>query len=307
MKLLIGSYNQNIYEVEINEREQKFSASEIYLEVSKPSYLINYKDELAFINMEDETQILTIGNKKVSLGSDTACHLSYDQTNSLFYTSHYHAGVLKVIKEINNEFRVIDTYSYGDNAKIHFASYIDNLSLTGVCDLGNDNFHLYEVVTDKLVSKASFAFPKGSGPRHFVHHHNKPIIYVITEHTAEIYVLQYQNEVLTLLHTVSLQQGDASAIRITNDGKFLYGADRKDNSISAYEILSDGFLIPTQVMETFGIHPRDFNISLDEKWVVVANMESNNLSLYSRDRQSGSLILVDKDYPLDSGAVILFR
>lgn len=306
MKLLIGSYDENIYEVTIDVDSQRFIKKELFASKTKPSYITPYKDDIAYIYMEEDIQFAKIGKEKVSLKSDTSCHINYDKRNNVFYTSHYHSGILNVLSNNEGSWIVKDTLNYKENSKIHFAEWIDFIELTGVCDLGDDKLHLYQFIDNELRLKTSFEFPENSGPRHFVSHHSLPIIYVVTEYSSKVFVLEYKKGKLNLLHTVSLEKGDSAAIRITNDSKFLYASDRKSNTISGFEVLDDGFLIPIQVISTFGDHPRDFNISLDERWLVAANMNSNNLTLYSRDLQSGSLILVDEDFEINSPATVLF-
>ena len=48
--------------------------------------------------------------------------------------------------------------------------------------------------------------------------------------------------------------------------------------------------------ETFGIVPRDFHLSKDERFVVIGHQESDNLTLYERDSETGTLTLCQKDF-----------
>ncbi|HHW80043.1 MAG TPA: lactonase family protein [Acholeplasmataceae bacterium] len=307
MKILIGSYNENIYEVEVNLKTNKFTSSTIFKNVGKPSYIIPFDNDYAFIHIKDNIQYVRIKDQDISLGNDTSCHLSYDEKNKLFYSSHYHSGNLYVLSENNdNSFEVLDKYQYTENSHIHFAMYIPTLDLLGVCDLGDNKLHLYEVINEKLVLKTSFTFEKGTGPRHFSYHKNLPLIYVICEHSGEIITLQYKDETLSNIQQVDLPKGASSAIRISKESTHLYAADRISNTISTFEIIEDGLLIKSQTISTQGDHPRDFNLSFDERFLVVANMNSNNLTLYERDAESGSLILLDENFELNSGASVLF-
>ncbi|HLT00136.1 MAG TPA: beta-propeller fold lactonase family protein, partial [Acholeplasma sp.] len=47
-----------------------------------------------------------------------------------------------------------------------------------------------------------------------------------------------------------------------------------------------------RIYNTQGKHPRDFNLSLDESNIVVGNMHSNNLSVFSRNTETGELKFV---------------
>jgi 6-phosphogluconolactonase len=50
-----------------------------------------------------------------------------------------------------------------------------------------------------------------------------------------------------------------------------------------------------QNIPTYGKHPRDFNLSSDGKFIVVANMNSDNLTLFGRNPDNGRLIVLQKD------------
>lgn len=301
MRFLIGSYKENIYEVTIDKKNGKFLESKVLIEASKPSYLSTEYEDLSYIHMIDNSQYVKIGNHDINLGSDTSCHISFDKVNNLFYSSHYHTGSLFVL----NKDKLIKRYSYTDHSHIHYAMFIPNLNLLGVCDLGDNKFFLYNVINNELVLNSEFSFNENTGPRHFVYHKTLPLIYVVMEHSAEIVVLSYQDNTLEAIQTVFLPSGMASAIRISKNSKFIYAADRKSNTISSYEIIDDGFLIPLQVISTNGEHPRDFNLSLDEKFLVAANMNSNTLTLYERDLESGSLILLDENFSINAPAVVI--
>lgn len=306
MKLLVGSYNKDIYEVEFSKKDGKFLEKELFAGVDKPSYVIPYRDTYAYIYMKEGLQYVKVGNEDVLIGDDASCHLSYDKRNELIYSSHYHTGNLYLLSKKTGKWDVLEKYQFTENSHIHFAEFINSLGLLGVCDLGENKIHLYEVNNKKLALKTSFEFNSISGPRHFVVHKTKPIIYVILEHSGEIVSLYYEDGTLTELQNVSLAGRSAAAIRISNNGKFVYTSERDNNTISSFEILEDGFLIPLQTIETFGKHPRDFNLSPDGEFVIAGNMHSNTLSLYERDLSSGSLILLEKDYEINEPASILF-
>lgn len=306
MKLLVGSYQENIYEITINQKKHSFETSILFNDVSKPSYLIPYKDSIAFIHMKDDIQYIRIGEQDVSLGNDTSCHLSYDNKNELIYSSHYQTGSLFVLHQNKNKWEVLERLTYQDHSHIHFAQFIPTIDLLGVCDLGDDMFYLYAVIEKKLVLKTSFKFEPKTGPRHFVYHNTLPIIYVICEHSGEVITLEYNDFELNEVQRVQLPKGSSAAIRISKDNLYLYASDRLSNTISSFEIIEDGLLMPLQTIETFGDHPRDFNLSLDERYLVVANMNSDELSLYERDLESGSLILLEKGFSVNKGSSVLF-
>ncbi|MBF1725567.1 MAG: beta-propeller fold lactonase family protein, partial [Streptococcus sp.] len=57
-----------------------------------------------------------------------------------------------------------------------------------------------------------------------------------------------------------------------------------------------GLLTLVQTVDSYGSVPRDFNLSNDETYIVVGHQESDNLTLFKRDLESGQLTLLQKDF-----------
>jgi len=297
MKILIGTYNKNIYNLEVI--DDKIKNIKILNEAIKPSYLVK-GENLAYLHNINNIQHLKIGDENLNL-SQRACHLSYDNIHKLFYVSFYHDGILKVIGK-SEKWEIIETKTYEKHSKIHYANFIKPLNLLGVCDLGDNKFFLYEINDKKLVFKTSYSL-KNFGPRHFVYHKTKPIIYIINELVASISVLKYENGALSEIQNIKLSNGAAAAIRITDDNKYLLASVRDSNFLFSFQVERDGTLNLIQKISTYGDHPRDFNLILNDSYVLLANMHSDNLTLYSL--KDGILTLKDYDVFLEKGSCVI--
>jgi 6-phosphogluconolactonase len=78
-------------------------------------------------------------------------------------------------------------------------------------------------------------------------------------------------------------------VKITPNGKFLYGTNRGHDSLAAYSIGDDGKLTLIEVVPSRGAGPQNLLISPDGKWLLCANMPGNNLSLYAIDQKTGKI------------------
>lgn len=301
MGILIGSYNKNIYEVKIDKENDKIVSSKPVIEAIKPSYLVDY-NTLSYLHSKDNLQYVKIDDKDILL-TEGAAHLSYDSKNNNFYTSHYHDGLLKVIGRKNGYWEVSQSIKFSDHSHIHFAKYIESIDLVGVCDLGDDKVFLYENIDGNLKLKTFYKFEDGVGPRHFIENKELNIIYVINELKPSVSILKYENEELVLLDHIELIEGAGSAIRITKDNKFLYAAVRFTNYIFGFKIKENGLLDIIQKVHTKGDHPRDFNLVLNDNYLLVANMKSNNLTLFKV--VNGRLYLTHENYEFDAGASVI--
>ena len=87
-----------------------------------------------------------------------------------------------------------------------------------------------------------------------------------------------------------------AAIRISADGKFLYASNRGHDSLVVYAVSEDGETLSlVEYVPTEGNIPRDFNLDPSGQFVIVAHQDSDNLTLFERDAETGKLTLLQKD------------
>jgi 6-phosphogluconolactonase len=78
-------------------------------------------------------------------------------------------------------------------------------------------------------------------------------------------------------------------IRLSADGKYLYGSNRGHDSLVVFKVKGDGNLDYIQHIDSGGKHPRHFSITPDGARLIAANRDSNNLVIYNRDIATGKL------------------
>lgn len=77
-----------------------------------------------------------------------------------------------------------------------------------------------------------------------------------------------------------------AAIRISSDGKFLYASNRGHDSLAIYKVSPLGTKLESiGWTKTEGHIPRDFNFNKTEDYIIVAHQESDNLTLFLRDKK----------------------
>ena len=110
-----------------------------------------------------------------------------------------------------------------------------------------------------------------------------------------IAVFDHADGHLHLRGTVPLTPADfqgrrsAAALHLSPDGRFLLATDRgTDNSLVSFAIdRASGMLRPIDRHATGGNEPREFALSADGRFVLVANQRSNSISVFARDPASG--------------------
>ena len=87
----------------------------------------------------------------------------------------------------------------------------------------------------------------------------------------------------------------AADIHISKDGKFLYASNRGHESIVIFEVNSeDGTLKTIGFESVLGEQPRNFSLSPDEEFLLVANQDTDNIISFKRDSLTGKLTFVSE-------------
>jgi len=168
-------------------------------------------------------------------------------------------------------------------------------------DLGLDQILCYKLdpATAKLsANEPPFAkTPAGAGPRHLTFHPNGKRVYVINELLNSVTVFDYdaKSGTLTEKQTISTLPDDfkgtsyCADLKITPDGKYLYGTNRGHDSVAAYSIAEDGKLSLIAIEPSLGKGPQNLAITAGGDWLLCANMPGNNVAVFGIDPKTGRL------------------
>ncbi len=166
-------------------------------------------------------------------------------------------------------------------------------------DLGSDQIYHYRFSPNNgslVRSSITRAAKLGDGPRHLVFSSNEKYVYLINELKSEITVFNYLPTmepiqiISTLPENFTSTNTAAEILLHPKTEKFLYASNRGHDSIAVFSVeTTTGFLSLIQHIGVQGQTPRNFNISPDGKFLIVANQDSNNLVLFTIDEQTGRL------------------
>jgi 6-phosphogluconolactonase len=181
--------------------------------------------------------------------------------------------------------------------RIHSVQISPDGKLLAAANLGADEVVLFKVdrEQEKLVVADCAIVDFGQGPRHMAFHPNGEYLYVATEMGSRIYCYKILEQKLVLL--AAYPTGDpfrkegmmASDILVSSDGKFVYTSSRTQNTISCFKILKDGYLDVVGYYDCGGKNPRGICFSTDEKMILCANNETENIAVIERNTDSGVL------------------
>lgn len=324
---LIGTYtnseNQGIELLSFDHDTMALSSKVVASGFKDPSFVITNQSRTLAYAVEDTeqgklrsyaynqqesnlTQLETIE----SFG-DHPCFLALDHSERFIAVANYSSGNFSIY-ETNGEggfhFRQSVQHKGSsvnkfrqNNAHVHSLLFHPNDKQLLVADLGTDKIHIYDVnfsnaspITE--ANPAHFNVAAGSGPRHMAIHPNGKVLYLVHELTGEIGVYSYENGLIAHVSTHSLATSkrqshmQAAEIRLSHDGKFVYVSNRGDaNNLSVFTVNSNGDLNLIQQISTGGRTPRNFNLSTDGRFLLVANQNSDEVRVFMRDPATGRL------------------
>lgn len=328
-KIILGSYtkkdSKGIYSVEFDTEKKELVNLESLIVEDNPTFLAISDKEVVYAVSKDgdlggvasyqrnQDGSFTFLNRVTEEGAPP-CYVAVDETRQLVYGANYHKGVITSYTiNPDGSLTLADRKEHTGNgphenqnsAHAHYSDLAPDGRLIA-CDLGNDTVYTYDV-DDKgaLTEVATFKAKPGTGPRHIVFHPNQKQAYLFGELSNEVVVLSYdattgvftEEQVISTLPEDFTEFSGGAAIRISKDGKFLYASNRGHNSLAVYKVANDGKSIELiQLISVEGDFPRDFDLTPDQKFVIVANQNTDNLTLFERNEETGELTLLQKDF-----------
>lgn len=329
-KILLGTYtkreSKGIYSIELDSDNKKLGNLKVEAtDIGSPTYLASSKDGqllFAVAKTDDNQGGLAVYKKEKDAYThvDTylaegapPCYVAYDETRARVYSANYHKGEVSVFS-VNDqgELALLDTATHSgksvhENQQSPHAHYFDltpDHQFLIACDLGTDEVITYKLTDeDKLDEVDVISVEPGTGPRHIVFHPSEKYAYVFGELSSEVLAFTYNKNTGTLSHLQTLPSipnkhtsfNGGAAIRLSADGKFLYASNRGHDSLVIYSVKEDGTLELVDYVSTEGEVPRDFNLDPSDSFVVVGHQDSDNLTLFERNKEDGTLKLLQKD------------
>ena len=184
-------------------------------------------------------------------------------------------------------------------------------------DLGNDGVYRFrynkkarknaEVLTAQRVA---YEVSDGQGPRHLTFSKDGRFAYLINELGGECVVLSYRKGKLKEVQRIMADEGGgrgSADIHISPDGRFLYTSHRlKKDGIAIFAIdPKKGSLTKIGYQHT-GIHPRNFAITPNGKYLLVACRDDNKIQVFERNEATGELTETPEEIEIDKPTCIVF-
>lgn len=184
-------------------------------------------------------------------------------------------------------------------------------------DLGNDRVYRFrynkkaskkaEVLTAQQVA---YQVSDGQGPRHLTFSKDGHFAYLINELGGECVVLSYRKGKLKEVQRLIADEGGgcgSADIHISPDGRFLYTSHRlKKDGIAIFAINPKNGTLTKIGYQLTGVHPRNFAITPNGKYLLVACRDNNKIQVFQRNETTGELTETSQEIEVDKPTCILF-
>ncbi len=203
-----------------------------------------------------------------------------------------------------------------DRPHPHSVTFSPDNRFAYVCDLGLDRIFHYRLdpSAGTLAAAGETTTAPGAGPRHSKFSTDGKFFYVINELDSTIGVyaggadgtLSGRQVVTTL--PAGFSGGNITAeIRLSPDGRFVYGSNRGHDSLAVFaRDAADGTLSLVEIVPCGGGHPRNFNLSPDGRWLICANRDSDSLTVFRVDPATGRLTPTGQTAEVPQAVCVLF-
>jgi len=341
--LLIGTYtntnkSEGIYVYDVNPGQDVFKQKSIAKDVINPCYLALSSDKKQAFAVNESGSTSTVSSfsfnavsgkltpiNRVDMPDADPCYLSVTQNH--IFTANYSGGSISVFGRkadgsLTKALQVIQHRGSGIDPVRQATPHVHQVVVTPdgkyvvANDLGTDKVTVYKynkkATKNILIPYDSISVKAGSGPRHLTFSKNGRRAYLLHEIDGTVSVFEMNRGKLSLLQETSVvvQAGlecGAADIHLSPDGRFLYATNRGTaNDISRFEVAKDGKLTFISQIPCGGIGPRNFAITPDGNYVLVANQRSNSVAVFQRDIKTGALADTGKRIMVGAPVCLLF-
>ncbi|HZJ79854.1 MAG TPA: lactonase family protein [Dysgonamonadaceae bacterium] len=313
------------------------------VEVANPSYLtVSMDGEFVYSvgeNGEDDSYAhafsfdresgqLKLIDSQLTYGSSPA-YITLDEGGTNLFTANYGGGSISqfninrdgALSPLSNLYQFEGSGEDPERQQqphLHSVRYSPDGKYLFAADLGTDRIYRYKSISSVFEGQPALlksdsvviSTPAGTGPRHFDFHPNGLYFYLLGELSGEVLVYDYNNGELEQKQTILADsvgaQGSAD-IHVSPNGKFLYASNRlQEDGIAIFSIDKDDGTLTKVGYQLTAKHPRNFAITPNGKFLLVAARDDNVVEVYSIDNKTGLLTNTNQDIAIDMPVCIKF-
>ena len=342
LKLLVGTHasedEQGIYQLEFNTETGELTNSEHLVKEDNSGYLYLSKDDKrvyssngtkpgsvsAFEWNDKGTELSKVSN--FSSEGDGACYIELSPNEDLLAAANYGSGGI-VMYSVDQDGKIIGEptprqhegngpHKNQKSPHAHCVKFSKDGNFLYAVDLGIDKILAYPISNNTLEREhIALQLDPGDGPRHLIFHPTKNRVFIINELYSSVVSADVDPKTGTFkkIDKKSTLPEDfdgfnaCADIHLSNDGKFLYASNRGHNSIAVFSVSDNGMMNLLGTESVQGDWPRNFTLSPDNNFLLVANRKTDNITVFKRDANTGLLSFTGHTVDLPQPVCLKFR
>ena len=339
LTMIVGTYtnagSEGIYTFKFDQEKGTARPLEV-IKMDNPSYLtLSANQQVMYVVSEknDETAALAafkfnkedgtaeLINQQPTYGEDPC----YVATNGkIATTANYTGGSMSVFPlRYDGGLEPVDTIFCGNiggpdmsrqqTPHVHCTAFSPDGKLLLATDFSADRILHFDVEADPTkpyLKLDNTPINEDSGPRHIIFSKDGRFVYIISELSEAVTVCSYNEGNMQVIQTIETHPQDdrhAADIHLSPDGKFLYASVRNaDDGLAIFKVDQASGLLEKVGYQPTGKHPRNFNITPNGKYVLVADMNDNKIEVFERVIETGMLLNTQRDINLSQPVCIVF-
>lgn len=266
-----------------------------------------------------------------SINGMRGSYLSTDYTDRWLFVAGYHDGKVTVLRlredgsigEITDE---VWHKGMGSIAERNFRPHVQCVKMTRdnrylcAADLGMDHINIYsfDAKNGKIRQVDIVHSDIESAPRHVKFSLDGRFMYVVHELKNYIDVYTYKDvngepefekiQTISTLNEYHASSSAASALNLSQDGRYLVSSNAGDNSVILYHIdQGTGLLSKILCLPISGEYPKDAALFPDNRHLVSLNHESNTMTFFTVDLKRGLIVLNGREMQVDQPNCVIFH
>lgn len=264
------------------------------------------------------------------VNSEGPCYITIDSKGRHVHTANYGGGSITSfqVNEDGTLSSAVSLFSFTGSgpdsirqkrSHLHSVRYAPDGKYLFAADLGSDKIYRFDVNDTPFEgqpglldnSLKEFITPPGTGPRHFdFHPDGGRFFYLLGELSGEVIVYDYAFGELTRKQVIEADTTDARGsadIHVSPDGRFLYASNRlQEDGIAIFSIDPDEGTLTKVGYQLTVKHPRNFVVSPNGKFLLVAGRDDNKIQVFRIDQSTGLLTDIHLDIHLDQPVCLKF-
>lgn len=314
------------------------------IEVDNPSYLTFSPDEQFLYavgeNDEEKSAVHAFSFDKRSgtfrkinsqeTKSNGPCYITIDARGRNVHTANYGGGSISTFQvnddgSLSSLLSLIRFSGSGPDSlrqrqpHLHSVAYSPDGRFLFAADLGSDRLYRFEVQETPFQGQpviqesrmTEIETPPGTGPRHFAFHPDGGrFLYLLGELSGEVVVYAHHGGELEQKQVIAADSVGARGsadIHVAPDGRFLYASNRlQADGIAIFAIDPDEGTLTKVGYQPTARHPRNFVITPNGNYLLVASRDENRIQVFSVDGNNGLLTDTGQDIVVSKPVCLKF-